>query len=282
MKISKKDINLYDTLFSGQCFRMTMEEDDSFTVILSDRVVNIKEEKEYLEVDSNKLEDLDLVVNSYLDLERDYDKINKELVSNCDIFKSNINLCEGYKILKQDKFEMFITYIISQNNRVSKIINSVDKLCKAYGEKVVFREKEYYLFPKFENIQDISLEELRCFGVGFRDKYIKNALDFLKKRKTFLDEIDFMNTKDAIKELTSIKGIGIKVASCILLFGYSRFDTFPIDTWVKKFVSNNFNVKDNINEISRYMEKTFGENSGIAIQYFYHIERNKKEIKVYS
>ena len=282
MKINKKGINLYDTLFSGQCFRMTMEEDNSFTVILSDRVVNIKEEKDYLELDSNKLEDLDLVINSYLDLGRDYEKINKELVSKSDIFKSNIKLCEGYRILKQDKFEMFITYIISQNNRVSKIINSVDKLCKAYGQKVVFREKSYFLFPKFEDIKDISLEELRSFGVGFRDQYIKNALDFLKKRRAFLDEIDFMSTKDAIKELTSIKGIGLKVASCILLFGYSRFDTFPIDTWVKKFVSNNFNVKDNINEISRYMEKTFGENSGIAIQYFYHIERNKKEINVYS
>ena len=84
-----------------------------------------------------------------------------------------------------------------------------------------------------------------------------------------------MSTDEALKALTSIKGIGTKVASCILLFGYHRLDTYPIDTWVRKYVSTNFNVKDDIKVISKFMKETFGEYSGLAIQYFFHIERNK-------
>ena len=277
MKIDKCGINLYDTLFSGQCFRMRLENDGSFTIILKDRVVNIIEDGDFLILDSNNLEDLDLVVSNYLDLARDYNCINEELSNKSDILKNNIHYCDGYKILNQDKFEMFITYIISQNNNVKRIMRSVLELSKLYGEKVVFRDEEYYLFPTFDSMKDITLDELKSIGVGFRDTYIKNALDKLSNDRLFLEKLDMMSTEEALRELTSIKGIGTKVASCILMFGYGRFDVYPIDTWVRHFVSENYNIKDNIKDISIYMRDTFGEYSGLAIQYFFHTQRNKKE-----
>lgn len=276
MKIKVNNLNLYDTLMSGQCFRMILESDNSFTVILKDRVVNLLLEGEYLSVTSNNMNDLENVIRSYLDLDLDtnYEEINSYLCKN-KVIKENIHLCKGYKILNQDKFEMFITYIISQNNNVKRIINSVNKLSEKYGEKVIFNNKEYFLFPKFEDIKDISVEELRSFGVGFRDKYIISALNVLKSDPLYLNKLENMSTQEAIKSLTLIKGIGVKVASCILLFGYHRFDTFPVDTWVKKFVSENFGLKDDIKVISDYMMMEFKQYSGLAIQYFYHINRNK-------
>ena len=276
MKIKAKDINLYDTIFSGQCFRMTLEEDKSITIVIKDRVINIKKENDYLIVNSNKEDNLEKIVNEYLDLDRDYDKINYDLSSKSKILKDNIDLVKGYKILKQDEFEMFITYIISQNNRVSKISRSVEKISMMYGEKVLFNNKEYYLFPTFEKLKNISLTHLKEAGVGFRDKYIKEALNYLEDNPNFLNDLKNISTNEAIDKLCLIKGIGLKVASCILLFGYSRFDCFPIDTWVKKFVSENFKIKDNMRDISLYMKNTFDDYSGLAIQYFYHIERNKR------
>ena len=71
------------------------------------------------------------------------------------------------------------------------------------------------------------------------------------------------------------KGIGQKVASCILLFAYSRFDVFPIDTWVKKYMLENYNIKS-VKEIKNYSEEHYGQNSGIAIQYMFHTMRNKQ------
>lgn len=273
MKI-ESDINLYDTLISGQAFRITKEEDNSFTVILSDRIINVKKEDNYLVVNSNKLDNLELVVRYYFDLDRDYNSINKTLSKN-KLFINNINLCKGYKVLKQDSFEMYISYIISQNNNVKRISSTIDKLSKHYGEKVIFNNKEYYLFPKFNDIKDITLEELKELGLGFRDKYIINALNKLKIDNLFLEKLDFLPTEEALIELMSIKGIGLKVASCILMFGYSRFDTYPIDTWVKKYISENTNIKNDIKSISKYMKEEFNSYSGIAIQYLYHINRNK-------
>ncbi len=275
MKIEVKNLNLYDTLFSGQCFRMKEESDKSITVVLSDRVVNLKYDNEYLYVKSNKMENIESVIREYLDLDTDYKKIEEIISSKEEVIKANIYKCDGYKILRQDKFEMFITYIISQNNNVKRIMGSVDKISRAYGEEVSFQDNKYYLFPKYEKLKNITTEELRNFGVGFRDVYIRSALDKLESEVGFLDKLDKMDTSSALKELMSIKGIGMKVASCILLFGYHRFDTFPVDTWVRHFVSENFKVKDDIKVISKYMKDIFGEYSGVAIQYFYHIERNK-------
>lgn len=274
MKI-KSDINLYDTLMSGQAFRINIEDDESFTIIISDRILNIKQENDYLIVNSNNEEDLELVTRYYLDLDRDYEVLNKELSKN-EILKRDINLCKGYKVLKQDKFEMYISYIISQNNNVKRIAGSINKISERYGKKVEYNNKEYYLFPTFEELKNITIEELRECGVGFRDSYIINALNKLKENPFFLEELDMLPTDEAIKELMKIKGIGLKVASCILMFGYSRFDTFPVDTWVKKYVSENFEIKDDIKIISKFMKDNFKENSGLAVQYFYHINRNKK------
>lgn len=279
MLIDKNDINLYDTLFSGQCFRMHLEDDGSYTIVLSDRVVNILEKDGSLILDSNVMDDLDLVVSHYLDLDRDYNIINLIISSKCKALSDNIDSCKGYKVLNQDRFEMFITYIISQNNNVKRIMGSVDKLSKLYGKCVKFRGHDYYLFPTYEEMKDISLEELRSIGVGFRDTYIINALDKLREDREFLVKLDLLSTDEALNELVKIKGIGTKVASCILMFGYGRFDTFPIDTWVRHFVSDNFDVKDDIKSISKFTKDLFGEYSGIAIQYFYHIGRNINKSK---
>lgn len=274
MKIEKNDINLYDTLMSGQAFRITLESDKSFTCILSDRVVNIKEDGNYLIVDSNKMDDLEMVIKYYLDYGRDYKVLNDELKKN-ELFKDKISLCNGYKVLKQDKFEMLISYIISQNNNVKRISGAISKISERYGEKVLFGGKEYYLFPMMSEFIKLSLDDLKEFNLGFRDKYVYDAICVLKENPFYLEEVDMLDTEDAIKKLMEIKGIGLKVASCILMFGYARFDTFPIDTWVKKYVKSNLNI-DNVKNIKDYMKNNFGLNSGLAIQYLYHINRNLK------
>ena len=273
MKIKKNDIDLDSTLMSGQAFRITKEQDNSYTCILTDRVVNIKEDNHFLIVNSNKEENLEMVVKYYLDYGRDYSLIN-EILSISDVFYGGVPV--GYKVLKQDKFEMYISYIISQNNNVKRISSTINKISEKYGEKVEFNNKTYYLFPKMSDMINLTKDDLKEFNLGFRDEYVYNALTVLKENPFYLEELDMLNTDDALKSLMKIKGIGLKVASCILMFGYARFDTFPIDTWVKKYVSEKLGIKDNIKVISKYMKEFFNEYSGLAIQYMYHINRNRK------
>lgn len=275
MKIKINDFNLRDTLMSGACFRATLESDGSFTNILSDRVINIRQVNDELIVESNKMNNLSEVIREYLDLNRDYNIINKKLIQVDPSLKDVIECCRGYHILNQNQFEMCISYIISQNNNVKRISASINKLCELYGQKVYFNGKVYFLFPTYEKLKELKADDLAELKIGFRDKYI---IDFLNKYESFND-LDYLSTPDAFNKLLTVKGIGPKVASCILLFGYKRLDVFPIDTWVKQFVSNRYGVKDDFKTIENLAINKYGKYSGLAIQYMYHYNRNINEEK---
>lgn len=277
MRVLKKDFDLYSSILSGQCFRMIEEDDNSFTTILKDRVINIKEDNEYLIITSSNEENLEEIITNYFDLNTDYNSLIDKLSNKDKYMKQISKYCIGYKIFNQDKFEMLISYIISQNNSVKRISNSINKICIKCGKKITFNNKEYYLFPTFDELKTLTKESLRETGIGFRDSYIINALNHLENNPNFLNELDNKNTEECLKELTSIKGIGMKVASCILLFGYHRFDVYPIDTWVIKNIENNYkNVTPNQKKITEFTKNKFGNLSGLAIQYMFNYERNKK------
>ena len=270
MKLKVDNIDIKSILLSGACFRVIEEKDGSFTNILSDRVINIKQNGNELFVTSSKEDNLKEVVYNYFDLNRDYNKINNEIISKNSNLKDMVNKCSDYRILNQDKFEISISYIISQTNSVKRISKSINAIAEAYGKEVVFNDKIYHLFPTYEDLKDKSASDFRKFGVGFRDEYIKNYLNEYES----LRDLDKLDTTDALKRLESIKGIGTKVASCILLFGYGRLDVFPIDTWVKKYMVEHYNIKDNQKEIKKYSEEHFGKYSGLIIQYMFHSQRN--------
>ena len=271
MIIEIDNFNLKDTILSGSCFRVIEEKDGSFTNILKDRVINIKQIGNELIIKSSNMNNIKEIVCDYFDLNRDYDTINNLLCKKDKKMGEMIKKCAGYKILNQDPFEMCISYIISQNNNVKRISKSIEELSKKYGNKIVFEGKDYYLFPTYDALKKLSISDFTNLRVGFRDKYL---FDFLSKYES-LKNIDELNTKDALKELMKVKGIGLKVASCILLFGYRRLDTFPIDTWVKQNISMNYNIKNDQKSIEEFALKNYGEYSGLAIQYMFHSQRNK-------
>ena len=274
LKIKVNNLNLKDTITCGQIFRFIVD-GDSYIVVLKDRIVRLKQDKDTLYVSSNNEENLEDTITKYLDLNRDYKKINDELLlKNPDLLDS-INKSNGLKMIQQDKFETLISYIISANNRVPMISKVVDNISKKYGKKVIFEGKEYYLFPDAIDMKDCTKEDLRSLKTGFRDEYIYEIVNKINSNEFDLENIDKLTTEQALNYLMKNKGIGQKVASCILLFAYSRFDVFPIDTWVKKYMLENYNIKS-VKEIKNYSEEHYGQNSGIAIQYMFHTMRNKQ------
>lgn len=274
--ITIKNINNLDldnTITCGQIFRYKQEEDNSYTVILSDRVVNIKYENNTLFIDSNKLDNLENIIKEYLDLDRDY----LNIIENIKKLDNNISECLensiGLKMIKQDPLECVISYIISQNNSVRNIQNSLNLISEYFGEKVIFNNKIYYLFPKLNKLTKITEDGFRKCKVGFRDKYLVDIIRAISTDKLNLKEIYNMNSNDALDYLVSFKGIGMKVASCILLFAYQKFDVYPVDTWVKKYMLDNFNIEGEKN-IREYTQKIYKEYSGLVIQYMFNSKRN--------
>lgn len=269
-----KNFNLDDTVTCGQIFRYSKELDNSYTIILKDRVINIKYENDILYVDSNDFNNLEEIVIKYFDLDRDYEEMNNIIIKNDDSIREVVEACNGLKMINSYPFETAISYIISANNSVPSIKKSVDMISKAYGKKVEFRNNIYYLFPTPVELENISAEEFRKYSVGFRDKYIESFVKLINDNPNYLEEIYDLDTMGAFDLLLKEKGIGPKVASCILLFAYQKFDVFPVDTWVKKVMKEKYGIEGE-NNIREKSKTIYGDYSGIVIQYMFHYGRNK-------
>ena len=272
----ENDFDLASTITCGQIFRFDKEEDNSYTVALHDRIINIYEEDGFLIVSSNDDKDLEKVVRNYFDLDNNYGVINEYLIGVDSKIKDVIAYSKGLTMIRQDPFETIIEYIISANNGVPQIKSAVDNIATKFGKKVEFNNKVYYLFPNYKDLVDVSIEEFRLCKVGFRDKYIKSIIEKLNNREFNLDEFYTLNTTEALNKLMENNGIGPKVASCILLFAYQKYDVFPVDTWVKKIMKSNYMIEGEKN-IRAFAVNTYGKYSAIAIQYLFNYSRNRKD-----
>lgn len=275
MKYHVTNFNLDDTVTCGQIFRYEKEDDNSYTIILSDRVINVKYIKDTLYIDSNNMDNLECIVKKYFDLDYDYDTINKIFLNIDNNNYRIIDSCKGLKIINEPRLEVIVSYILSANNGVPQIKSALNNISKKFGSKVMFKDKEYYLFPTLEQLKNASIQDFRDCKAGFRDKYIYEIIQRIVNKEFIVDNIETMNSNDALNYLMSNKGIGEKVASCILLFGFHRLDVFPIDTWVKKYMKEKYDT-DSIKDIRKIMSEKYKENCGLYIQYIFHYNRNKK------
>ena len=270
----KNNFDLKSTITCGQIFRF-IEEDNGYTIIVKDRVISLKEDGDYIIIESSNDTGLEDFIYDYFDLNRDYKKIENDIIKKDKKLKDAIVFSKGLRMIHQDPFETLISYIISQNNRVSSIANSLNLLSFNYGEKIIFKDKEYYLFPSLEKLSKLSIEDFRNCKVGFRDKYLYEIIENINNKKLELDKIYSMNGDEALKYLVGFKGIGMKVASCILLFAYQKFDVYPVDTWVKKFMKEDYNIEGEAN-IRKFTYDKYKDYSALAIQYMFNYKRNKK------
>ena len=272
----EKPFKLNNTITCGQIFRFFKQEDGSYDIILKDRVINVYKKDNYLYVTSNNEDNLKWVVKDYFDLDNDYNLMDDYLKQKDKKIIPAVDFSKGIKMIKQDPFETIMEYIISANNGVPQIANALNNIAEKYGKKVNFNSKDYYLFPNYKDLKNVSIDDFRNCKVGFRDKYLKAMIDKLNKNEIDLEEFYELNTKDSLDKLMENIGIGPKVASCILLFAYQKYDVFPIDTWVKKVMKNDYNIIGE-NKIREFALKTYGNYSGIAIQYLFNYGRNKEK-----
>ncbi len=268
------DFDIDSTITCGQIFRYELI-DDTYIIVIKDRVISIKKDGKYLLIESNNEDNLLDVITDYFDLKRDYKKITSDLINMDKRLEDAVNYSSGLHMIHQDPFETVIEYVISQNNRVPSIANSLNMIALKYGKEVIFNNKKYYLFPEYSKLKDVSVEEYRLCKVGFRDKYIYDIVQAINLNLLDLNKIYEMNDTDALNYLIGFKGIGNKVASCILLFAYHKFNVYPIDTWVKKYMKDEYGIETE-KDIKKFTNEKYMEYSGLAIQYMFNYKRNKK------
>mgnify|MGYP006068488411 CR=1 FL=1 len=276
-----KTFNLKDIFECGQCFRWKEQDDGSYTGIWKENVVNVKKEGEdYIFTGICKSGNLEEEIKEYFDFNRDYEKLKKELSKIDDYMKESIKYGKGIRILNQDLWETIISFIISANNNIPRIKGIIERLSKKYGKKIEWRGKEYYTFPTPEELKDVTVEEYRKLGLGFRDIRLYETTKMILERKVDLKELEEnSNTIEVREKLLTLSGVGPKVADCILLFStLKRFEVFPIDVWVRRvmndlYIKNEDETKVNKKQIEKMAQDKFGNLAGLAQQYLFNYRK---------
>lgn len=259
----------------GQCFRWLREEDNSYTGVVEGRIINVKKENDLIIFDNANKEDFENIWFDYFDLGRNYTEIKNELKVMDEYLEKATEFGQGIRILQQDGWEMLISFIISANNRIPMIQRAINNLSEKYGKFIgEYRGKKYYAFPTAQELSKASVEDIRLCQTGFRDKYIKGVVDYVIENNEDVLSYRKLNTDECIKELIKFNGVGPKVADCIALFGMQKYDTFPVDVWVKR-VMEEFYVEDNLSlpKIRKFALEKFGDLSGFAQQYLFYYAR---------
>ena len=277
--IKEKTFNLKYTLECGQCFRwerVSLKE-DIYIGVISDRVIKIKQENDTFSIWSSKKEDLEKVVKEYFDLDKDYYKIEKNISKIDGNIKKALEYTSGIHILNQPLFETIISYIISANNNIKRISRSVNDISKMYGKEIEFDNKKYYLFPTLEELKNTTIDDLLKCGVGFRARYIKHDVETFIKNKDFIEELKILSSENALEKLSTLMGIGPKVADCILLFSLKHGEVFPVDVWVKRIMEKlYFKENTSMKKIREYAKDNFKDHAGIIQQHlFYNVREGR-------
>ncbi len=264
-KVSAADFDAKQTLECGQIFRFDEKEDSSSEV---------RSLGEYARVFPEKDGEIEIVCTDeayfrrFFDFGRDYGEIKKKLLSaGSETLSAAMDYGGGIRILAQDLYETTVSFIISANNNIKRIKLIIERLCEAAGEKNEFG----FSFPTRERLADKSVSFYESTGCGYRSEYLADTVG--KLDEGFLSALSDMPTEEARKTLLTLKGVGPKVADCILLFGAGRKDVFPTDVWIKRVYHSAFEDGAADKDISRSLVRRFGELSGYAQQYLFYYYR---------
>ena len=260
MKISKNDIDIKQTLECGQIFRYIPIK-GGYEVYSLDKYCTIKECNDCYVLES----DDENYFYNFFALNDDYNAYLNTLRAN-EKLKNCIPNNPTIRILKQDPFEMIISFIISANNNIPRIKGIISRLCSKLGVNAAF--------PTVNALASQSVDFYKSVGLGYRAPYILDTAKKIASGEFDINYVYKLSTEDAKKYLMTLPGVGPKVADCILLFGYNRFDVFPVDTWVKKIYLDLFNEEVSPIKMRENLLREFGDLSGIAQQYLFNAKRN--------
>ena len=277
-----RDFDISEIFESGQCFRFSREKNGSYTGVVRGHFANISydNEEDTLTIWSDYMSKSDSLKlrfwNDFFDLGRDYKEIKRELSDKDPVLEKAIIASSGLRVLNQEPWETLISFIISQNSNIPRIRDCIETICKTFGEKIgKFEGKDFYSFPTIKALSSASMEELNQCKLGYRAQYVAEAARQVDvDGGAFLDTADTASPQKTEDYLLSLSGVGPKVAHCVMLFSLKKTDSFPIDVWVSRAMSNLYGISEKDHDAMRaFANKHFSPWGGIAQMYLFEYIR---------
>lgn len=268
-----KNFELKDIFDCGQCFRWQRQEDGNYIGVAFNKVIEIEKKDDDVILYNTTEKEFEEIWCEYFDLYRDYDEI-KKILSKDELLKKSVDFGGGIRILKQEPFEIIISFIISANNRIPMIKRAINNICNKWGEKIEYKGVVYNTFPNIRRIGNCTIKDLEECGTGFRAKYIKSTIDMILNGEFNIDLTKKLNDDMCHEELKKLRGVGPKVADCIMLFSMNKYSAFPVDVWVKRAMQHFYLAPDvSLKKIREFGRGKFGTLSGFAQQYLFYYAR---------
>ena len=268
----------------GQCFRFDAVGNTSheieFSGVAHGKLISVAQDGQTVYIYNSTKEDFENIWKRFLGLDEDYGAIAEDILSRSDnpALGRAVEYVRGIRILRQEPWETICSFIISQNNNIPRIKKIIGALAQKCGEPIGLPEGMEchissatvpYAFPTPEALCDLGVDGLFELKTGFRAKYIYDAASRAAAGNidySYLESAD--DTAECVRELCEIKGVGPKVASCALLFGFGRYDAFPVDVWIKKVIQKYFSADG-----EDFSPEALGPYAGIAQQFLFYYER---------
>ncbi len=266
-RIHAPDFNLDLTLLCGQVFRW--EKKEGWTGIVNGAVIGARQEGEELIIESA----LDRkFIQDYFRLDDDLKNIYSEIDKD-KLMTALIRKFHGLRLIRQDPWECLASYICSSNNTIRNIKNSIRLICECFGNRI---ENGYYSFPTPEVLAQVELCDMASCRMGFRAPNLRSAASVIADGEFDLYGIKDLSYEEGRAELVKIRGVGNKIADCVLLFGFGKLESFPVDTHIEqimeRFYSRYFhNAKKSKKRdlIADFSREYFGRYCGYAQEYLY-------------
>jgi len=277
-KFSK--INLDYSINSGQVFLWEKYGNTWYGINGSD-VVSISDSSNQLRTFSKK--PMDIFRNGD-DSREIFQSITRDKV-----VKSAVKRFNGLRLLRQDPFQCYISFITSSNSNIQKIRLVLRNLCKKFGTKIRYEEKDFFLFPEPNILAKAQKSDLLKCGLGYRTKAVKEAASAVISGRIDFDYLKKTNYQSAKESLLKIFGVGNKIADCIMLFSLEKLDAFPLDRWMirvlQKYYSDKFTLANKTITEKAYQSlhneivDHFGPYAGYSQQFLFKMERELNEKK---
>ena len=267
MFVSDKDFDIRKIAESGQCFRMNEVEKDQWLCIALDRVLLVSPVCGGYSFSCGP-EEYEAFWEDYFDLRTDYSAIRRAIDPEDEYLLNAAKAGEGIRILRQDPWEMLITFIISQRKNIPAIKASVEAICRLFGEDLGFG---IYAFPTPEALAWASEDQLKGCSLGYRVPYIMEAARMVSSGELDLAAIAAQSDEELLQTLQTVYGVGCKVANCVSLFGYHRIGAFPVDVWIKRVVDEHYSGAFPLERYEGF--------AGVLQQYMFYDARKSNEKK---
>lgn len=271
------DFNVEQIFECGQCFHFERLDDMDYVTVAYGRALRITQRDDKVTLHNTDLNEYNSIWKNYLDMDTDYSIIKRWLLDKDESLREAINTTYGIRILRQEFHEMLMSFIISQNKQIPHIKQIVAAISERFGREAgEINGRRYYTFPQIDELYKITEEDYRQLKTGFRAPYLVSATEALKAGMTG-EGLCKCSYDEAKAELMKIKGVGEKVANCVLLFGLGYRNSFPVDVWVKRIMEQLYFHKDTPKEkIMEFAKEAFGEYGGYAQQYLFYYARQTK------